>query len=611
MIQGDNSGVKDKRSETSPRGSPDEAASREIEEKLGELRGKLRTSEAKSEARKRSAVSYQTKYGQLQREMQQAQNALAEELRASETKSEARKRSAVSYQTRYGQLQREMQQAQNALTEELRASEAKSEAGKRSALSYQTKYEQVQRDMQEAQNALTEERQQRAALEELLQEREEQWKGRAEVHDESLQHARKHLGDRDMEIQKLTASLKRSEMLRPSEKSPGASSTKKLVRLQRELQETQEKLRLEKRKHSTKQSQVQEKTKPAVQERTKPVLKDWIGSGSDKERGNALDSTGRCTTALPKSAVIRSEMADAIDRESAPISFVGINVEQANADETKESVRLEAELLFLASAYTNDEIKVQGGRVTRLLKLDAGGDTGYVTVILTLNIPDEYPESGTLEVTAALAVDNGYDKGSWKCAEQALPGLVDVCRWEAQGCEGSEALLSVLNTADDWVQTEWNAVYAKQFTSDVTNNSAANSGGAEICRMLVYTHHIVNLDKIHFVRQTASKHNLGGFIKVGRPGLIVVEGFEANCDSFLSTLLSQRKKMREKGQGKPDSSTFSEAGKALAMVSDMNTGRRLPKKLAQLENCSEGMNEFKTACDIVELRTHVEEASKR
>lgn len=63
--------------------------------------------------------------------------------------------------------------------------------------------------------------------------------------------------------------------------------------------------------------------------------------------------------------------------------------------------------------------------------------------------------------------------------------------------------------------------------------------------------------------------------------------------------------------GKPDSSTFSEGGKVFSRMSNIDGGRKLPKKLAQLENCSEGMNEFKSACDMVQLRTHVEEACDR
>lgn len=119
-------------------------------------------------------------------------------------------------------------------------------------------------------------------------------------------------------------------MLRPSEKSVGASSTKRVARLQRELQETQQKLNgLEKKKNA---SMVSQKSK-----RNKPELADWFGSKSEGIEVLKGSSVSEATVNHTTATVSRSEMAEAIDRESAPISFEGIDMEKQKADESQDS----------------------------------------------------------------------------------------------------------------------------------------------------------------------------------------------------------------------------------------------------------------------------------
>ena len=88
---------------------------------------------------------------------------------------------------------------------------------------------------------------------------------------------------------------------------------------------------------------------------------------------------------------------------------------------------------------------------------------------------------------------------------------------------------------------------AKRQTSATTSTSSFRSNGnyIKICRTLLYSHHTVDDDKVQLVKETASKLNIGGFIKGGRPGLIVVEGLEEDCDAFLNALAKQHRKLRE------------------------------------------------------------------
>lgn len=113
-------------------------------------------------------------------------------------------------------------------------------------------------------------------------------------------------------------------------------------------------------------------------------------------------------------------------------------------------------------------------------------------------------------------------------------------------------------------------------------------------------------DKIQLVKKSASKLNLGGYIKIGKPGLILVEGSQPDCEALLETLLLSRKKLRERGGKNFDTATFSPAGK----MQRYDNERELPKKLEQLE-AQDGMDEIKDACRKLGLLESLDEVCKR
>ena len=77
---------------------------------------------------------------------------------------------------------------------------------------------------------------------------------------------------------------------------------------------------------------------------------------------------------------------------------------------------------------------------------------------LTLTIPNGYPKVGTLAVEANVPQDSRGSAKARACVVESLPKLLEICRLEAQACEGYEALLNVLTSADDWVKTDWASV---------------------------------------------------------------------------------------------------------------------------------------------------------
>ena len=110
--------------------------------------------------------------------------------------------------------------------------------------------------------------------------------------------------------------------------------------------------------------------------------------------------------------------------------------------------------------------------------------------------------------------------------------------------------------------------------------------GTFFCRLLIHAPKMVPNDANEIVSM-AGKYNLGGYIKSGSPGLIIVEGLEFNCDIFMDNVERQKK-------------TFKKAGK----VSE-RSGRAFPMELAKLEGGS-AMEDFKKACASVKLTDALE-----
>jgi hypothetical protein len=410
----------------------------------------------------------------------------------------------------------------------------------------------------------------------------------------------------EAEVLKLTNQLVRKQ-------DNGGSS--RLVRVRNELQQTQDKLAREKEKNRSAIAQTQE-----VKEAKFPELSDWMGALDVPvrvmQRSDVPMRVPEPTVTEPTLSLIPAPLEapncaapepTTQDRESK-INFGGLD----DSDDAGKDVldRLDAELTFVMSSYGGDELHATNSAVVRLLNLNVDQDS-TVRVNLTLTIPEGYPASGTLDIKAE--IDNASTSGSAearKFVSDYLLFLVNVCQWEANVCLGDEAMLTVLTTADQWVQNEWAGIRTKHLGEKYSQKSSEGARTFEICRLLVYSHHITEPEKIQLLKSSASKSGIGGFVRIGRPGFVLAEGLEENCDNFLASIVQQRKKQREKGMGKVDSAYFTQAGKVLATVSDFEAGRSFSKKIAQLEG-ADSLDELKQICGQVGLAESLEEACKR
>ena len=107
-------------------------------------------------------------------------------------------------------------------------------------------------------------------------------------------------------------------------------------------------------------------------------------------------------------------------------------------------------------------------------------------------------------------------------------------------------------------------------------------GGVRLCRLLMHTTEMSEQDATD-VKGMAGKYNLGGFIKVGKPGLVVIEGLEFNCDIFVDNMERQKKKFKNVGK-----------------VSE-RSGRAFPMEMTKLEG-DKSMADFAKAVETVGLK---------
>lgn len=356
-------------------------------------------------------------------------------------------------------------------------------------------------------------------------------------------------------------------------------------KLRKELHDTREALKAERKKNAALTSK---KTKAEASS-----LKDWID------------------LALPSTAEVKLPPATQISLSDGPARPETKKTEIPDHDESglhyfdgtknefcgdEDSSPLEDELTFIMSAYSSDEVIVSENRdkVTYLIDLSTN-DNDDVQIKVIVHIPKGYPMEGMLGVDIGISDDSNCSTDMRKCLMDTIPKLTQMCLWEAEGNYGKEALFSVLNMADRWSKTEWPGILSKQFPSFKIlqrPKTADTKQGGEAYAALIYTHHLIEPEKLQLVKKITSKLSLGGFIKSGKPGVILLTSInESDCDTILNELRSQ-------------------ASQKILRSTAFKLGGKVPKqtlldiattKITLLDNSKDGMDELVQACQSAGL----------
>ncbi len=220
----------------------------------------------------------------------------------------------------------------------------------------------------------------------------------------------------------------------------------------------------------------------------------------------------------------------------------------AEADEECQERRL-AELEFVAAAYDPEQeawhdINANGYPVVhRQIPFQGKDDENSIMVRLSLTMPPTYPLGvETLEVTARLGEEISVsDPRLRKCVLNALPHLVAIAQQAANESVGVEAIFTVLSRVEEWVfQGSWEEFYKgelEEYTDPfIQKQIHAHPVTVTLGRRLIYSHHIISKVKRADIKALAVDYQLGGYMKVGWPGILIIEGREDDCIAFCDTI---------------------------------------------------------------------------
>ena len=236
--------------------------------------------------------------------------------------------------------------------------------------------------------------------------------------------------------------------------------------------------------------------------------------------------------------------------------------------ETMEPVRQrrEAELEFVAAAYGPDEAwcttdETDGTDMVHRRLTVEGDDEDRLSLLLTIRMPMRYLVDSPLEALCTVEDTNGINPVVIRAAWKAVSMLVEACRTTANENIGEESVFLVLSRAEEWIEEDWKEVL-KTSMSPSTSTSTNCNGGSSVSqtgpstptgtspsqssataqeplilgRRLIYSHHIISKTKRADMKSLASALSLTGYVKIGWPGLIVLEGREEDCVEFYDSM---------------------------------------------------------------------------
>lgn len=160
---------------------------------------------------------------------------------------------------------------------------------------------------------------------------------------------------------------------------------------------------------------------------------------------------------------------------------------------------------------------------------------GVVTLCLTLTMAPLYPISQALTVSSIVDLES-TKRSAIKAAHSISMTLEETCQAVAKNADGVESVLLVLNHAESWIEDNASGFLENEdpvptLTTN-QNNNAMQRDGAVLGRRLIYSHHIISKVKRSDLKSLAAEYELTGFMKIGWPGIIVIEGEESCCMEF-------------------------------------------------------------------------------
>jgi hypothetical protein len=300
--------------------------------------------------------------------------------------------------------------------------------------------------------------------------------------------------------------------------------------------------------------------------------------------------------------VVKDELARKAKYSSSAHGNVSVNVDMDSRMEAQELKRRHEETQGMLRGVTESLLKAtEKLQIERKARksleqkfLEASQNGGFN---LSLE-PDQHAKNvasgggdGTIDfasLRAELKVDTFSSPGGVANSEDAT----DIARDEDDDGPKMESLKEFLANTPK-TNIDWSAASTTPSNAAVTSTatpSSTRSGdrvGVRLCRLLIHSKEMT-IDNANDIAGMAGKYNLGGFIRTGEPGFVIVEGLEFNCDIFMDNL-ERHKKM------------FTKVGK----VSERSS-RAFPMQLTTLTG-DKNLDEFAKACESVGIKDKLDE----
>lgn len=168
-------------------------------------------------------------------------------------------------------------------------------------------------------------------------------------------------------------------------------------------------------------------------------------------------------------------------------------------------------------------------RITVELTIQVGNDAGAITCRLQCGMPPGYPSLKPAVATVVSADGSSRkDRDEWSALLSS----------RAQELVGTEAIMELAQELVEIIIASKSQGLDEEDLADdqeAEDEEAAAAADSEprtsVARRWIWVHHITNTDRKKAIVQEAKDLKLGGWLKPGYPGVVVVEG-EA-CDEFV------------------------------------------------------------------------------
>lgn len=150
-----------------------------------------------------------------------------------------------------------------------------------------------------------------------------------------------------------------------------------------------------------------------------------------------------------------------------------------------------------------------------------------VTACIGFSIPPAYPAFQAVSVTVLTA--KGLTKALQKELSQHLQST-------ATDLIGSEAIMVLVQVCQEQIENFVLETKQLQQTNSDSGDFATNdpSLSTTLSRRWIWVHHITNRQRKEDIVEEANNFQLGGYLKAGYPGVVVVEGNSKACDDFVT-----------------------------------------------------------------------------